>query len=466
MFRKYDGGIRVCSRKTVLNRNVFLTTPIATINYARSANVVRRTNDARSANGNQVGSFMGFLKYFSPKSFDVFEEKGDRLVLSNDLGLAKLQYEEALSRLEKSALPSVSEHRDRIEMKILDARESLALQHKVSAEELVTAGCFEEAGELLELARELTRDPQLIQEVDSLIADVAADVPMELNTPISEETDDAVFGLNDDEAYFIILCSTLPDDVQDVYTGLGENFQSGYIALNKGAFESAADLLNKALADQGDRITYVHLELATVYLNLGDIPAARILLEAFVKAYPESLRAYEALCDIYWEADAYELADTLLQSCPDTLKTSIPILLLMGETLFRSGKQAEAISFYLKSIEYLGWDEQIAVALARIYEAMDRRKEALATYQEVMNGCKSCRRRVNPFVRQRYAELKYDAGDISSGLLDTYFSLCRENPENQGQYFGRISDIYTRQGYPEEAQRYLEMARQKTPEQT
>ncbi len=29
MFRKYDGGIRVCSRKTVLNRNVFLTTPIS-----------------------------------------------------------------------------------------------------------------------------------------------------------------------------------------------------------------------------------------------------------------------------------------------------------------------------------------------------------------------------------------------------------------------------------------------------
>ena len=28
MFRKYDGGIRVCSRKTVLNRNIFLTTPL------------------------------------------------------------------------------------------------------------------------------------------------------------------------------------------------------------------------------------------------------------------------------------------------------------------------------------------------------------------------------------------------------------------------------------------------------
>jgi len=131
----------------------------------------------------------------------------------------------------------------------------------------------------------------------------------------------------------------------------------------------------------------------------------------------------------------------------------------MGETLFRSGKQMEAVSFYLKSIEYLGWDEQIAVALAKIYEAMDSRKEALAVYQEIMDGCKSCRRRANPFVRQRYAELKYEAGDISSGLLEAYFILCRENPENQHHYFGRISDIYKRQGYPEEARRYLEIAR-------
>ena len=80
---------------------------------------------------------MGFLQFFTPKSFDVFEKKGDRLVGTNDLGLAKLQYEEALSRLEKSALPDMSEHRDRIEIKILDARESLARQHKDSAEELV-----------------------------------------------------------------------------------------------------------------------------------------------------------------------------------------------------------------------------------------------------------------------------------------------------------------------------------------
>lgn len=403
---------------------------------------------------------MGLMKFFSPKSFDVFEEKGDRLVRSNDLGLAKLQYEEALSRLKNSDLPEVSKHRHRIEMKIQTARESLAVQHTVSAKELIAAGYFEEAGELLDLARELSRDAKLIQDVDTLLADVAAGVQTELEEEIRQEGDDEIFDMDDEEAYFLILCSTLPDDVQKAYTRLGQNFQSGFIALNKGAFGPAAELLSKALADQGGRVTYVHLELATVHLNLGDAQAARDLLEVFVESYPESIRAYEMLCEIYWEFEAYDLADALLKSCPDILKTSVSLLLLMGETLFRSGKQAQAVSFYHKSIEYLGWNEHVAVALARVYEAMGRKNEALEAYQEIVADCKSCRRRLDPFVKQRYAELKYEAGDISGDLLDTYFSLCREYPENQGQYYGRISDIYRRQGYPAEAQRYLEIARQ------
>lgn len=407
---------------------------------------------------------MGLLQFFSPKSFHVFEEKGDRLVKSQDLGLAKLQYEEALSRLERSSLTDVSEIRARIEMKIQNARESLALQHKVSAAELLAAGCFEEAGELLELARELTYDPKLLREVDTLLADMAAGVRMDPDAGIRQEIDDEVFDLDDEEAYFLVLSSTLPDEIQEIYAGLGENFRSGYTALNRGWFEPAADLLNKALNDQGGRITYVHLELATAYLNLGDVHAARALLEAFIPSYPDALRAYEVLCEIYWESEAYDLAETLLQSSPDTLKTSMPILLLMGETLFRCGKQTEAVSFYLKSIEYLGWDEQIAVALARTYEALGRKKEALAAYREIMGNCKSCRKRVDPFVRQRYAELMYEAGDISSGLVETYFSLCREIPENQSHYFSKIGDIYRRQGYAAEAERYFEMARKGKPE--
>jgi len=404
---------------------------------------------------------MGLFDFFSPKSFESIEEKGDRLVRSNDLGLARLEYEKALSRLEAASSAEVPEHRDRIEMKIHGAGESLALQHKTTAEELIEAACFEEAGELLDLARELTQDPQLGGEIDTLATEVVPGAIAARQTQELEETLDAeAFDPDDEEGYFLILCSTLPDDIQDAYTALGENFQSGYIALNRGEFESAAVLLNRAMEDQGPDITYVHLELATVYLNLGDSLGARDLLEVFIEVYPESLRAYEVLCEIYWESEDYDLADTLLISCPDTLKTSLPILLLMGETLFRSNKPDEAVSFYLKSNQYLGWNEHISVALARAYEAVNKGEEALATYQEVMAGCKSCHKRVNPFVRQRYAELSYEAGDISGGILETYFALCQEDPENQGHYFGRISDIYKRQGHPAEAKRYHDMARE------
>jgi tetratricopeptide (TPR) repeat protein len=405
---------------------------------------------------------MGLFDFLSPKSFDVFEEKGDRLVQSNDLGLAKLAYEKALSRLETSTMSETSGDRDRIEEKIHHTVESLARQHKTTAQELLEAGCLDEAGELLDLARVLTRDPQLKTEIDKLSADVMSGSLPDTDDPLLEETmDEDVFDSEDEDAYFLILCSTLPDDLETVYQNLGDNFKSGYIALNKGAFDAALVSLGQSLADQGERVTHVHLELATVYMNLGDTPAARALLEVFIESYPESVRAYEALCEIYWESDNYDRADRLLQACPDALKTSLPILLLMGETLFRSGKQKEALSFYLKSNEYLGWNEPVAISLARTYEAMDKREEALATYQEVMAGCKSCHKQVNPFVRQRYAELSYEAGDISSGLLETYFSLCQEDPENQGQYLDRISDLYKRQGYPEEAERYMEIARQK-----
>ena len=265
---------------------------------------------------------MGLFDFFSPKSFESIEEKGDRLVRSNDLGLAKLEYEKALSRLEAASSAQVSQDRDRIEMKIQETGESLALQHKTTAEELIEAGCFEEAGELLDLARELTHDPQLSSDIDTLSAEVVPGAMAARQTEELEETPDwEEFDTDDEDGYFLILCSTLPDDVQEAYTDLGENFQSGYIALNRGDFESATVLLNRALEDQGQDITYVHLELATVYLNLGDTQGARDLLEAFIEIYPESLRAYEVLCEIYWESEAYDLADTLLKSCPDTLKT-------------------------------------------------------------------------------------------------------------------------------------------------
>ncbi len=404
---------------------------------------------------------MGLFNFFNPKSFEDIESKADRLVRSNDLGLAKLEYEKSLERLLSASTADAAEHQDRIERKIRDTCETLAQQHLDMAQDLVAAKCPDEAAELLVLARELSNNMQLHQDIDSLVEQIETQNEIfDILAIAPESADPEMFNPEDEDSYFQILLSTVPEDVQADYLALGERFQSGYLALNQGDFPKAVELLSLVVAEQGDHITYAHLELATALLNLGRTDPATDLLEEFIEVYPLSLQAYESLCEIYWERGDTERADKLLQACPDELKLSVPILLLMGETLSRSGDFNGATDFYLKGIEYLGWQEPIAVALAQTHEAADRPDEALAIYQDIVSNCKSCHQRLDPYVRHRYAELLYATGESSSDLLDSYFALCSENPNDRILYYQRISDIYERQGYPEEARRYRAIARQ------
>lgn len=403
---------------------------------------------------------MGLFDFLTPKSFKDIEIKADRLVQSNDLGLAKLEYEKSLERLCSMSAEDASDHQDRIERKIRATCENLAQQHLDTAKKLMAAECPAEAAELLSLAHDLSNNTKLLQDVDRL----GDQIPPENDSFDQmafdpESVDLEAFNPEDEDGYYHILLSTMPEENQADYLALGKQFQSGYLALNQGDFSLAVELLGQVVAKQGEQITYAHLELAVAQLNLGRTDAAMDLLEKFIKTYPLSVQAYESLCEIYWELGHYDLADRLLQSCPDKLKLSISILLLMGETLYRSGKFAEATDFYLKSMEYLGWQEPLAVALARLYEATEKLEEALEMYQEITNNCKSCQQHLDPSVRHRYAELRYETGEISGDLLESYFTLCTENPNEQILYYRRISDIYERQGYPDEAKRYLAIAR-------
>ena len=402
---------------------------------------------------------MGLFNIFQPKKFTDIEAKADRLVQSNDLGLAKLEYEKSLERLLSTAAKDASEHQDRIEDKIRKTCETLAHQHLDMAQDLVAANCPTEAAELLSLARDLSRNDQLHRGIDRLAEQIASQSDtLDQFTFVTESPDPDAFNQEDEDGYYQILLSTMPEEIQAEYRALGRRFQSGYLALNQGDFGLAVELLGQVVAEHGEQVTYAHLELANAQLNTGQTDEAADLLEVFILTYPLSVQAYQNLCEIYWERGDTDLADRLLQTCPDKLKPSVPILLLMGETLYRSGKLAEATDFYRKSIEYLGWQEPIAVALARTHEAADLADEALSIYQEIINNCKSCHQRLDPYVRHRYAELLYATGESSSDLLDNYFALCAENPNDQNLYYHRISDIYARQGYPEEAKRYLAIA--------
>jgi tetratricopeptide (TPR) repeat protein len=412
---------------------------------------------------------MGLLSIFSGKNPENHEQKGDALFEAGAYGKAVVEYERALERLEKTS-PWDEGYRQNLQDKIRSARESLALEHRQTAENLLEAGHDYDARQYIDLALELTEDPELIkaleQQLQSREAIKAEELEIELpeveiedHEPESEvkQIEETPNG-DEEEEYFTALVGTLPDEVQDAYLGYGEAFKTGYLALNRGDFASAAAHLTTALEEHPDPDSYIPLELATVYLNLGKHDEAHRLLETFLEHHPDVLPAYQLLCEVFWETKAFDRADDLLGSLPPNLSESVAGYLLRGETLFQAQKFGEAKSFYRNFLKTYEWNESIARGLAKTHEALGEMANARNIYSEIMAQCHSCHARIDPYIKQKFADLSFASGLNTTAVLELYLSLAREVPQNAVEYYQKISRIYSAQGNLEEARRFQKIS--------
>ncbi len=410
---------------------------------------------------------MGIFKLFSGKSPEELEQKADSYVKNGSYGPAKIEYEKALAKLEKkpSANPN---YKSLLEKKLMEARESLALEHKQHGEELIFSGCYEDAEELFRLSMELTENKDLMAEIgkklEKLLDHNSESETERFYDPDIQEEDaeeaEEVYQGSDDE-YFTAILSSLPETEQDTYLSYGDLFKTGYIALNQGDFETAVLKLSQAMEDTSSKGSFIPLELATAHMNLGHFEEARSLLNEFQKDHPESIKAYQLVCEILWEHEEFDEATHLLQSCPEAVSDSVLIHLLKGETLYVSGKHQETVSYYLDLIKTNGWNDIIARSLAKTYETLGLNEKARDLYGEIMNACTGCGNRIDPFVKQRYADTSLETGDSSTKILELYFDLTREDPENKSHYYQKISNIYSMQGNEKEARRFLSFAQKK-----
>lgn len=404
---------------------------------------------------------MSFMKLFGGSSPAKLEQKGDALLADGQWGRAKLEYERALQKRAKGAEADAAAD-IRLEAKILEARNGLARKHRQAAEDLIEGGYFNEARDMLALALEVAADANMRQELEQALRDIETRPVAQTKTeppnfalaPDQGEHKPETFVDGDEEEYFLALCGTLPEEVQEAYLSYDVDFKAGYIALNRGDFQSAAELLARALVAHDDPTGYIPLELATAYLNLGRVADARDLLEAFLKQHPETLPAYQLLCDIYWDQKAFQKVDELLGSVPAELAESLAVVLLRGETLYRAGRLEAARTFYLGFLNTYGWNESVARELAKIHETLGETDRARALYKEVMSRCNSCQSRVDPNVKHKYAELSFAAGQHGSDLVELYLALVREIPDQAPEYFDRVSRIYAAQGNSAQARHF------------
>ncbi len=421
---------------------------------------------------------MGLLNLFKGKSPRELEASGDSRAQFGAWGEAKIEYEKALDKLGRASskrpedVMRLREDAQRLEDKILNAKEKLALDHKKTAEEMLEAEYYEDALQYINLALELTSDAQLTEELETRSRELKKtinrgiqqeftefkvfDDDTENEDEVSEETlpaEKAVAPRHDDE-YFRALIGNMPDEVQDEYLSYGDDFKAGYAALNQGDFEQAATCLSKAMADAPQTDSYIPLELATAYLNLDKFAEARKLLEQFLKHHPEALPAYQMLCELFWENQEYDAAENLLSSVPEELSESVALYLLRGENLFQSQRLSEAKQYYQEFLKDFGWNEPVARSLAKTHEALDEMANARNIYREIMDQCRSCHARIDPFIQQRYADLCFSAGLFTTEVLEIYLALAQKDPNRAADFYTKISQIYASQGNDEEAQRF------------
>ncbi len=414
---------------------------------------------------------MGLLNLFKGKSFREHEASGDSHAQFGSWGPAKIEYEKALNKLGKAS-PEKPEDLKRLEEKILNSREKLARDHNKTAEDMLEAEYYEDALQYINLALELTSDAQFSEELETRARELKKTINRGIQQEFAEfrvfddDTEDededaeetppaekAVAPHHDDD-YFRALIGGLPDEVQDEYLGYGDDFKAGYAALNQGEFEQAASYLSKAMADAPQPDSFIPLELATAYLNLDKFAEARKLLEQFIQHHPEALPAYQMLCELFWEQQEYEAVENLLSSVPGELSESVAVYQLRGENLYQSQRFSEAKQHYREFLKDFGWSEPVARSLAKTHEALNEMANARNIYREIMDQCQSCHARLDPFIKQRYADLCFSAGLFTTEVLELYLSLAQQDPHNAAEFYTKISQIYASQGNDEEALRF------------
>jgi tetratricopeptide (TPR) repeat protein len=405
---------------------------------------------------------MGLFKFFSGKDPEEYEKQGDAYFDIGEFGAAKLEYENALHKLKKKR-PDDTGYANRLQVKIVRSRESLARAHMERGEEWMALELYDDAEDIFLLASELTENDELKDALEELLREIKR----RKRQGIREEapvvtggegaTEKPVFHHEGDE-YFTILVNTLPDEIRHAYLSYGDTFREGYVALNRGDYERALELLTNAQEENIPGGNHISFEIATACLNLGKPGEARNILEEYVRENPASLRGYHLLCEALWETGAFGDAHDVILSSPSDLRHTLHMKLLEGETLYRAGRYEQAESFYNDCLNTDGWDENIVRNLALTYEALGKTAKANDLYGEIMNECRQCRTRLDPFIKSRYADTAFELGNMTGGILEIYLSLAQEVPEERARYFRKISQIYAAQGHEEESLRYLAFA--------
>lgn len=340
-------------------------------------------------------------RLFSRSSADVFA-RGDALFSARRFYEARTLYEQALERhLKKGGENDGTVARFRTG--IADANRELTRLNIAEAEHAIARGALAKGVEHLELALSLTDDAGLGEKARTLLAALGdqgeerhetvptsrggcgscASPPGGRDLPAAASPDDEA-RLSDHD-YYDLLIRQLPGDMYATYRGLGDDFETLYLAASRDEHETALDLLEAWY--KGDHEDVYWHEKGTLLHRLGNDGIAETCFRRACAANRENPLPRLGLALLLIDGERLQEVAELLDSMISEGMISEQVLMVRGDLHLLSGNHGGAIDCFARLLS-TPHARTAAEKLHHVLLLSGREQEAAALFKTYLGGCR------------------------------------------------------------------------------
>lgn len=341
---------------------------------------------------------MFFSRFFS-KDAGQLQAKGDKLFAAGHYADARHAYNEALEKL--GAAEGQAEQQQYLKSQLSKAANSLAELNIAEAEAAIRSGNTQKGMEHLQLSLELADDVSLREKAEALLT---TSENANQNSAIEEqahqghgcatcsstastgtELHTAEGGDLNAAEQFQLLVSTLPGDLPQRYSQLGEKFASAYLLAHEERSAEALTTLKELLSTGEDDI--ILYESALLHFRGGDAAGCEKLLLRALQLNNSNPLCYLGLAQLYIDSARHDEALAILATMLEREILADQALVMFGDVHTLKGDYDRAIEIFTAALPMPTLKKVAAERLVRILTGQGRDEEAAYLAKTYLKGC-------------------------------------------------------------------------------
>ncbi len=340
-----------------------------------------------------------FFKKLFTKSCVQLLEKGDALFKEERFAEARQYYLDAIDKITGSLQDQqVLAH---LKSMLSKCGNSLGEMNIAEAEAAFRSGNPRKAAEYLQLSLELADDVSIREKAETLLTSLA-EFPAEpaVNMKSSAKHDCASCSsshspttepdpIRPDHLHaneqFLLLANTLPGDLPQRYSSLGEEFASAFLLAHSDNPDEALNKFRQLLSTgENDIILY---ETALLEFRAGRMSVCESLLKRALKINADNPVCNLSLAQLYADTGRLDEAAAVLKRMMDQMILHEQALVMLADVHTLQGDNESAVTILTSGLQIPVLKKASAERLVRILAAQGRDDEAAYLFKTYLKGC-------------------------------------------------------------------------------